>query len=142
ALLTAHTNADQAVDGVSQALATALGLSDLQPIVPAPGEPLDKLVTFVPEESADHVRVALARAGAGAIGDYDSCTYSSPGEGRFRPLEGASPTIGSIGRVEVVPEVRVETVVPRARRTAVVRALLDAHPYEEPAFDVVPLADP
>lgn len=142
ALLAAHTNADQAVGGVSEALALALGLTDLEPVIPAPTEPLDKVVTFVPHEHADAVRAALTDAGAGAIGDYDQCTYSVPGEGRFRPLEGADPTIGEVGTLEVVPEVRVEAVLPRRRRAAVVRALLAAHPYEEPAFDVVELADP
>lgn len=142
ALLTAHTNADQAVDGVSEALALALGLGDLTPIRPAPGPALDKVVTFVPHEHAESMRAALAAAGAGAIGDYDLCTFSTPGEGRFRPLDGATPVIGSVGGLEVVPETRVESVLPRSRRAAVVRALLHAHPYEEPAFDVIELADP
>ncbi|PUA78974.1 Nif3-like dinuclear metal center hexameric protein [Nocardioides currus] len=142
ALLTAHTNADQAVDGVSEALALALGLEDLAPIRPARGLALDKVVTFVPHEHAEPMRAALAAAGAGAIGDYDSCTFSTPGEGRFRPLDGAAPVIGSVGELETVPETRVETVLPRSRRAAVVRALLEAHPYEEPAFDVIELADP
>jgi dinuclear metal center YbgI/SA1388 family protein len=142
ALLTAHTNADQASGGVSEALALALGLRDLAPILPASAAPLDKLGVHVPVEHADAVRTALTEAGAGAIGDYDSCTFTTAGEGRFRPLEGASPTIGSVGDLEVVPEVRVEAVLPRERRTAVVRALLGAHPYEEPAFDLVELADP
>jgi dinuclear metal center YbgI/SA1388 family protein len=142
ALLTAHTNADQAEGGVSESLALALGLRDLAPIRPAPAGPLDKVVVFAPVDAADVVREAMTAAGAGRIGDYDSCTYSMAGEGRFRPLEGASPTIGRVGEVEVVPEVRIEAVVPRGRRTAVVRAVLAAHPYEEPAFDVIPLADP
>jgi dinuclear metal center YbgI/SA1388 family protein len=142
ALLTAHTNADQAEGGVSEALAHALGLADLEPIVPAPAAPLDKLTTYVPAADADRVRTALADAGAGAIGDYDGCSFSTPGEGRFRPLDGASPTIGAVGTPEVVEEVRVEVVLPRGRRTAVVRALLDAHPYEEPAHDLVEVADP
>ncbi|WP_310527229.1 Nif3-like dinuclear metal center hexameric protein [Nocardioides sp.] len=140
ALLTAHTNADQAVDGVSEALARALGLRDLTPIRPAAGTPLDKVVTFVPREHAESVRAALAAAGAGAIGDYDSCTFSTPGEGRFRPLDGAAPVIGDVGSLEVVLETRVETVLPRSRRADVVRALLAAHPYEEAAFDVIELA--
>jgi hypothetical protein len=88
------------------------------------------------------VRSAMTGAGAGAIGDYDSCTFTTTGEGRFRPLEGAAPVVGSVGELEVVAEARVEAVVPRSRRTAVVRALLAAHPYEEPAFDLVELADP
>jgi len=142
ALLTAHTNADGAASGVSESLALALGLSDLTPIRPAPAGPLDKIVVFAPGEAADALRTAITDAGAGAIGDYDSCTFSMPGEGRFRPLDGAAPTIGSVGELEVVEEVRIESVVPRGRRTAVLRALLAAHPYEEPAFDVIPLADP
>lgn len=142
ALLTAHTNADQALDGVSEALARALGLSDLTPIRPAPGVALDKVVTFVPHEHAESVRAALAAAGAGRLGDYDSCTFSTPGEGRFRPLDGAAPVIGEVGSLEVVPETRVESVLPRTHRARVVRALLAAHPYEEPAFDVLELADP
>jgi dinuclear metal center YbgI/SA1388 family protein len=142
ALLTAHTNADQAESGVSESLALALGLSDLAPIRPAPAEPIDKVVVFVPLADAEAVRTAIAEAGAGRLGDYDSCTWTATGEGRFRPLDGASPVVGRVGDLEVVEEARVEAVVPRSRRTAVVRALLAAHPYEEPAFDVVPLADP
>ena len=142
ALLTAHTNADQAVGGVSEALATALGLTGLQPVVPRGDQRLDKLTTYVPVDRAEEVRVALGRAGAGVIGDYDSASFSTPGEGRFRPLPGAHPTIGGVGRLEVVDEVRIECVLPRAARRAVVTALLGAHPYEEPAYDVVELADP
>ncbi|WP_210441543.1 Nif3-like dinuclear metal center hexameric protein [Nocardioides xinjiangensis] len=142
ALLAAHTNADQAVSGVSESLALALGLTDLAPIRPAPAAPLDKVVTFVPTADADVVRAALQEAGAGRIGDYDAASFTVTGEGRFRPLDGADPAIGCVGRLEVVDEARIEVVAPRARRTAVVRALLAAHPYEEPAFDVLPLADP
>ncbi|GAA5116797.1 Nif3-like dinuclear metal center hexameric protein [Alloalcanivorax gelatiniphagus] len=142
ALLTAHTNADQATSGVSESLALALGLRELAPIRPAPAVPLDKVVVFVPVDAADAVRTALHEAGAGRIGDYDSASWTTAGEGRFRPLDGAAPTIGRVGDLEVVDEVRVEVVAPRGRRTTVMRALLAAHPYEEPAFDVVPLADP
>lgn len=142
ALLTAHTNADQAASGVSESLALALGLGDLAPIRPAPSAPLDKVVAFVPTASAEAVRVAMTDAGAGRLGEYDSCTWTGTGEGRFRPLDGAAPAIGQVGDLEVVEEARVEAVVPRSRRAAVVRALLAAHPYEEPAFDVVPLTDP
>jgi dinuclear metal center YbgI/SA1388 family protein len=142
ALLTAHTNADRAVGGVSEALATALGLTGLAPLVAGWEGPLDKLTVYVPAPEADRVRSALADAGAGRIGDYDQASFSTPGEGRFRPLEGAAPTIGAVGTPEVVDEVRVEVVLPRGRRTPVVAAMLTAHPYEEPAYDVVELADP
>lgn len=142
ALLTAHTNADKAERGVSEAMALALGLGDLEPIVPEPEAQLDKLVVFVPAANADELRTALARAGAGIIGDYEQCTFSISGEGRFRPLEGANPTIGSVGDVEVVEEIRVESLLPRHRRADVVRAMRAVHPYEEPAYDVLELADP
>ena len=142
ALLTAHTNADQAAGGVSEALAVALGLTDLRPITAAGNEQLDKLTTYVQVGDADRVRAALANAGAGVIGDYDSASFSTPGEGRFRPLAGAHPTIGEVGRLEVVDEVRVECVLARGTRPRVLAALLAAHPYDEPAYDVVELADP
>ena len=141
ALLAAHTNADQAVSGVSESMALALGLRDLEPIIPAPSEPLDKLTTYVPLSDADAVRAALAAAGAGAVGDYDCCSFSTRGQGRFRPLEGANPTIGQVGTPQTVAEERIEVVLPRRRRSAVVRALLATHPYEEPAWDVVEQAD-
>ncbi len=141
-LLTAHTNADQAVGGVSEALATALGLTAVEPVIAVGTQSLDKLTTYVPEADADRVRQALAQAGAGVIGDYDSASFSTPGEGRFRPLEGASPTIGEVGALEVVAETRIECVLARAARRAVVAEMLAAHPYEEPAYDVVELADP
>lgn len=142
ALLTAHTNADQADGGVSEALARAIGLTDLEPIVPASGEAIDKLTVYVPTDAAPPVRAALAEAGAGRIGDYDFASFSSPGEGRFRPLDGASPMIGTVGEIETVSEVRVEVVLARHLRGRVVQAMLAAHPYEEPAYDVVELADP
>jgi len=141
ALLTAHTNADAPAGGVSESLALALGLEDVAPLHADPRPPVDKLVVFAPREDADRIRDAITRAGAGHLGDYDSCTFSTPGEGRFRPLEGANPTIGSVGEPELVDEVRIESVVPRRLREQVVQALLAAHPYEEPAYDVVALAD-
>jgi dinuclear metal center YbgI/SA1388 family protein len=139
-LLVAHTNADRAREGVSDALADLFGLRETEPLVREP-EPVEKLVVFVPVEDADRLRTAIAEAGAGEIGQYDSCSWSTEGEGRFRPLPGASPAVGEVGRLEKVPEVRVETVVPRACREQVLQALRDAHPYETPAYDVVPLAD-
>jgi dinuclear metal center YbgI/SA1388 family protein len=142
ALLAAHTNADQAVGGVSEAMARTLGLDDPAPITARSNRRLDKLTTYVPLADADRVREALAHAGAGVIGDYDSASFSTPGEGRFRPLQGANPTIGQVGALEVVDEVRIECVLARAARPRVVAAMLAAHPYEEPAYDVVELADP
>lgn len=142
ALLTAHTNADQAAYGVSESLALTLGMGDLAPLRPAPGRQLDKLVVFVPADGAEAMRSALADAGAGAIGDYDQCTFTTAGEGRFRPLAGADPTIGTVGAPEVVDEVRIEAVLDRSRRRRVLQAVFAAHPYEEPAWDLIELADP
>ena len=101
---------------------------------------MDKLVVFAPLDAADAVRAAMAEAGAGRIGDYDQASFTSPGEGRFRPLEGANPAIGAVGRAEVVDEVRIESVLDRRLRAEVVAAMLQAHPYEEPAYDVIELA--
>lgn len=142
ALLTAHTNADQAVDGVSDALARVLGLQAPAPLVTAPAAPMDKLVVFVPADAAAPVRAAISDAGAGSVGNYDHCTFTTSGQGRFRPLEGAQPTIGAVGDISVVDEHRIEAVLPRHRRNAVVAAMLANHPYETPAYDVVELADP
>jgi dinuclear metal center YbgI/SA1388 family protein len=140
ALHVAHTNADVAVPGVSDALAELFGLRDLRPLQPAAADPLDKLVVFVPAEDTERLLDALAAAGAGAIGEYDRCAWSTTGTGTFRPLPGASPTLGEVGRVERVQESRLEIVLPRARRQAVLRAMLATHPYEEPAYDVLELA--
>jgi dinuclear metal center YbgI/SA1388 family protein len=140
-LLVAHTNADSADPGVSDALAQALGLQDLRPLQPVPDADLDKLVVFVPVADADRLLDALAAAGAGAIGDYDRCAWSTTGTGTFRALPGASPAVGAVGEVTTVEEARLEVVLPRARRAAVLAALRAAHPYEEPAYDVVELAE-
>jgi dinuclear metal center YbgI/SA1388 family protein len=140
ALHVAHTNADVADPGVSDALAGALGLTDLSPLQPSAGEALDKLVTFVPEADADRVVDALAAAGAGRLGDYERCAFTSAGTGTFTPLAGASPAVGAVGTRAQVAETRIEMVLARSRRTAVVAALRAAHPYEEPAFDLLELA--
>ncbi|HEV7825465.1 MAG TPA: Nif3-like dinuclear metal center hexameric protein [Mycobacteriales bacterium] len=139
-LLVAHTNADVADPGVSDALADRLGLTGTVPLAPSAPAPLDKIVTFVPHADAGRLVDALAAAGAGAIGDYSRCAWTTTGTGTFRPEAGADPTIGTVGTVEEVGETRVEMVLPRERRGAVVAALRAAHPYEEPAFDVLELA--
>ncbi len=139
ALMTAHTNADSAAPGVSDALATALGVEVIGPLQPASAMTLDKLVVFVPPTHIDTVIDALAGAGAGGIGDYERCAYWVDGTGTFRPLAGAQPHVGQVGAIEIVNEARVEMVFPSAARSAVFAALRHAHPYEEPAFDAVQL---
>ena len=140
-LFTAHTNADAALPGVSDALADALGLQVQEVLAPAESRAdLDKWVVFVPVEDAERVRVALFAAGAGQIGDYSCCSWSAAGTGQFLPLEGANPAIGRVGTVERVAEDRVEVIAPARLRPAVLAALRASHPYEEPAFDVFALA--
>jgi hypothetical protein len=101
-----------------------------------------KLVVFVPAEALDAVREAVFAAGAGRIGEYERCSWYAEGTGTFLGGEGTSPVIGERGQEERVPEIRLETVYPLDREADVVRALREAHPYEEPAFDLYPLADP
>jgi dinuclear metal center YbgI/SA1388 family protein len=133
----AHTNADVAAPGVSDALAGRLGLDGLQPLEPQADPDLAKLVVFVPVDDADKLVTALGAAGAGHIGDYERCAWTVEGTGTFRPLAGAEPSIGAVGDIAQVPEIRIEMVVPPAARGPVVAALRAAHPYEEPAFDLL-----
>ncbi len=140
ALYTAHTNADVAAPGVSDALARVLGLTDLVPLAADPAEPMDKVVTFVPESALDKVVDALSGAGAGELGEYSRCAWSVAGTGTFIPGEHASPMIGRAGERESVPEHRLEMVVPRVRRMEALTALRTAHPYEEVPAEVYELA--
>lgn len=98
-----------------------------------------KLCFYVPESHLEEVKQAVFAAGAGRIGDYDSCCWQVAGEGQFRPLEGSQPFLGEQGSVERVPEYRVEMVCDMEHIKAVAAALLAAHPYEEPAWDVITL---
>ncbi|KAF0961396.1 Nif3-like dinuclear metal center hexameric protein [Rhodococcus sp. T7] len=136
ALFTAHTNADSADPGVSDALAATLGLTVTGPIEPHPTENLDKWVVLVPSGDADTVRRALFDAGAGHIGNYRDCSWSVTGHGQFLPTDGANPALGAVGALERVEESRVEVIAPRGLRPKVLAAMRAAHPYEEVAFDV------
>ena len=140
ALFSAHTNADVARGGVSDALAQLLGLQDVTPLRPWPTEPADKIASFVPPQHVEAVIDAMTAAGAGTIGDYQRCAWVGDGTGTFTPQPGAKPLIGTVGGVETLDERRVEMVAPRASRSAVVAALRAAHPYEEVAVDVYELA--
>ncbi|ORL81970.1 Nif3-like dinuclear metal center hexameric protein [Prescottella equi] len=141
ALYSAHTNADRADPGVSDALAGALGLVATRPLVPIPDTATDKWVVMVPTTDTVRVREALFAAGAGELGDYRECSWTVTGDGQFRPLPGAAPTLGVVGEVETVREDRVEVIAPRRSRARILAALRAAHPYEEPAFDVFETAD-
>lgn len=142
-LFTAHTNADSASPGVSDALAQALGLTVeavLEPLTRAAD--LDKWVIYVPRENSEAVQAAVFEAGAGHIGDYSHCSWSVSGIGQFLPHDGATPALGSVGTVERVAEDRFEVVAPTRARAAVLAAMRAAHPYEEPAFDIFALVPP
>lgn len=136
-LYTAHTNADAASGGVADALAEALGLVETGPLDAAPAEALDQHVVFVPVGEAERLVDALSAAGAGAIGEYSRCAWTTTGEGTFTPSGDANPAIGSAGVASTVVEARVEMVAPRRLRAAVIAAMRAAHPYEEPAFSVL-----
>ena len=141
-IFSAHTNYDIAPRGVNYCLAEALGLPahEGRVIEVTGSEQFLKLVVFVPAGHEDRIRDALAEAGAGQIGDYSHCTFQLPGTGTFKPGEGTDPFIGSRNRLEKVEEIRMETILPAAKKREVVEALIEAHPYEEVAYDLYPLA--
>ena len=137
-----HTALDAARGGVNDWLCDGLGEGDRRPIKPGSptAPPKLKIVTFVPASHVNAVRVALSDAGAGVIGDYTQCSFNVAGEGTFVGGASTNPVVGRRGQLERAPEIRVEMVCPQSAVAAVVAALRAAHPYEEPAFDLVPLA--
>lgn len=134
----AHTNMDSAVGGVNFKMAEKIGLKNVRVLSPQQGTQR-KVVVFVPHEAVSQVEKAMCDAGAGRLGNYDNCSYSMNGEGHYRPLEGAEPWAGNVGEVHEEPEVRLEVLVNKAMCSRVVSAMLKAHPYEEPAFDIIAL---
>lgn len=144
AVAAAHTNLDVADDGAGTSVPTAdvLGLVDRRPLASSLTQAGKvKLVTFVPPEAVEQVIDALAAAGAGRIGDYERCSFRVHGTGTFTPVGAADPYSGQVGQANAVDELRVEIDVPRGSVAAVVAALGEAHPYEEVAYDLVPLVD-
>jgi dinuclear metal center YbgI/SA1388 family protein len=135
-LAVTHTDFDAAPGGTADSLAEHLGLGAVEPFGPIAGRDHVKLVTFVPEESVEAVVEAMAGAGGGRIGNYDTCSFRVAGEGTFRAGAEADPVTGEAGRFNIEPEIRVEMLAPKARQDGVIAALVRAHPYEEPAFDV------
>lgn len=136
----AHTNLDAAAEGVNHHLAGAFSLKNPRVLQKTGEDPLLKLVVFVPPSHTDAVRDTLAAAGAGWIGAYSHCSFTSPGTGTFMPREGTNPYIGRMGSLERVEELRLETILPASRRQEALAAMLKAHPYEEAAYDLYPLA--
>ncbi|MFB3787897.1 MAG: Nif3-like dinuclear metal center hexameric protein [bacterium] len=141
ALYAMHTNLDLHPQGMAPLWARKLGCARVTPLTAKPQAARLKLVTFVPPEHTDRVREALGRAGAGIIGEYDQCSFTSRGTGTFRGSGRANPFLGRAGAFERADEDRLEMVLPVARKWAVIQALYQAHPYEEPAYDLYALED-
>lgn len=141
ALFAAHTNADSARPGVSDKLAELVGIEPGRPIKPVLLDATDRWGVHVPPSAAATLKQALFDAGAGAIGNYRECAFSFEGTGEFTPVEGAHPTDGAVGTHFTADEIRVEFVAPARLRRRLVDTLRAQHPYEEPAFDVVQMAD-
>ncbi|MBV9868121.1 MAG: Nif3-like dinuclear metal center hexameric protein [Abitibacteriaceae bacterium] len=136
-----HTALDSAPQphALGDALAQSLDLQNIQVLQPSGDEALVKIVVFTPPEELEKVRQSLWDAGAGEFGNYDLASFQARGTGTYRPLPGANPYEGEVGKLEEADEWRLEVIVPERRRDAVVRAMLEAHPYEEVAYDVYPL---
>ena len=137
----AHTNLDFAPEGVSITLAKTLGLQDVRFLSPLPAV-MCKLMVFVPIGHEEPVLEALAAAGAGVIGEYSHCSFRSPGIGTFKASHRASPMIGKTGRIESTDETRIEVLVPRARSREAVERVRAVHPYDEMAYDLIPVETP
>lgn len=138
AIYAVHTNMDAVHGGVNSKICEKLQLQNCRILAPAKGQ-LKKLVTFVPTEQAPQVQHAVFAAGAGNIGNYDSCGYSLNGEGSFRAGEQTNPFVGEKAELHLEKEVRFETIFPAHLQGKVISALLSAHPYEEVAYDIYPL---
>lgn len=137
-IYSAHTNLDNAYNGVSFDIAKRIGLTEIEILENQEGKFL-KLVVFVPSTHAEILRCAIAEAGAGKLGNYDNCSFSSEGIGSFRALNGAHPFVGKQNDIHREPEVREEFLLPVELRNKIISTLIKVHPYEEPAFDIIPL---
>lgn len=142
----AHTNLDQSVLSSSKALADLIGLQKTEFLSVTAAEKLYKIVTFVPEDAVAKVRSTLVAEGVGASitngehsDSYSDCFYHTEGIGMFRALEGAQPAVGEVGELNIVKEIRLESIVQERDLARAVKALHKAHPYEEPAYDLIPL---
>ncbi len=140
AIYASHTNLDSVSNGVSAKMAEKIGLLNTR-ILETRKDALLKLVCFVPDEYLEKVRTAIFLAGGGQIGEYDSCSYSNSGEGTFRANENANPFVGKIDEIHAESEKRLEVVLPEYLKVKVTKAILDIHPYEEPAFDFISIAN-
>jgi dinuclear metal center YbgI/SA1388 family protein len=141
AIYAIHTNLDNVLHrGVNERIAQQIGLrADSLRILAPMRERLMKLTTFVPIDQAERVREAIFTAGAGRIGQYDECSFNTEGLGTFRAGQGTNPFVGKHGERHTEAEQRIEVILPRHLENAVMNALREAHPYEEIAYDLIPL---
>ncbi len=137
AVLSAHTNLDTAKGGVNDALAARLGLKEVSLLEKTRSVFWKKVIVYVPTTHAETVYEAMTQAGAGRQGNYAGAAFLAPGEGRFIPLEGANPFLGEVGALEKAEELRLEMLVRPECVDAVILAMRKAHPYEEPAYDIL-----
>jgi len=138
AVYAAHTNLDNVRNGVCGMMAQRLGLEQCRVLAPKK-DLLKKLYTFVPHADAEKVRSALFAAGAGHIGNYNECSFNAEGNGTFKAGEGTDPYVGQQGQRHTEPETKLEVIFPMNLEGRVIQALLDSHPYEEVAYDIVRL---
>jgi dinuclear metal center YbgI/SA1388 family protein len=138
AIYAAHTNIDNVSDGVNGKIADKIGLINRRILQPKHGN-LIKLVCFVPKIHVQRVREAIFEAGGGNIGNYDACSFNVVGYGSFRPNSNAHPFVGELNKIHYEDEVRIEIILPDYLQNKIINALMNAHPYEEPAFDLIPL---
>jgi len=135
ALYAIHTNFDNVHNGVNHYLCELLGIQNTRILQPK-SDLIYKLVTFVPKMQVGQVQSALFEAGAGKIGDYSECSFSSVGEGTFKPGEGTTPFVGTVNERHLENEVKLEVVFEAWKKGKILAALNEAHPYEEVAVDV------
>ncbi len=134
-----HTNFDIAFDGLNDYFVKLLGLENVLILDKTKNEILYKLAVYVPKTHLDAVRTALSNADAGHVGNYRECSFTTEGEGRFKPCEGSNPYIGNEEILESVNEVKIETIVSHTILDKVISAMIKAHPYEEVAYDLYKL---
>ena len=138
AIYAMHTNLDNVVHGVNKMIVDKLGLINTKILAPRKNQLL-KLVVFVPSTHAEAVRNSLFKAGAGNIGNYSECSFNSEGKGTYKANEKANPFKGEIGEMHYEKEIKIEVVVPDYLKAEVVSEMLNAHPYEEVAYDLIPM---
>ncbi|MBN1250714.1 MAG: Nif3-like dinuclear metal center hexameric protein [Bacteroidales bacterium] len=138
AIYASHTNMDNVINGVNKRICEKLELINCKVLEPSKNN-LKKLVTFIPENKLEKLKIAVFEAGAGHIGKYDNCSYNISGEGSFRALENTNPYVGEKGKIHLEKEIRFETIFPIHLQNKIISTLIKNHPYEEAAYDIYSL---